>query len=324
MNMECEEFDILGIGDADLDIMIQVPHFPAHDEKVKGVIVDQCPGGIVSNFLCAASRFGAACAAVVRVGDDERGRLALDDLRRHGVDVSHSLCYPDSRTYFTVSCIDASGEKSMLVCMDGSTQPELADIPMPFLQRTRYVHMIGTYAELVLAVAKEKEKYGFCVSLDIERQERALSEQQVRQICAFTDIAFPNEQGLRYFTGKNEVEEGAAWMREQGCGVVVATLGAKGVYVCAPEESFYLPAFQVEVKDTTGAGDTFNACFLASRVKGYSLRDCALLATAAAALQIQSVGARKSMPDEVAARYFLKDRGILTEGEEHASRCPHC
>lgn len=309
------EFDILGIGDADVDIMIRVPHFPAHDEKVKGVILDQCPGGIISNFLCAASRFGAHCAGIVRVGGDERGTMALKDLRRHGVDVSHSICYPNSHTYFTVSCIDASGEKNMLVCLDGSTQPEITDIPFPFLGHTRYVHMIGTYADLVLAVAREKKKYGFCLSLDIEQQEKPIAPEKIREILSLTDICFPNEKGLEYFTGTKEIEAGAAWMREQGCGIVAVTLGGKGVYVCAQDESFFVPAFQVDVKDTTGAGDTFNACFLASYAKGYPMRECAHLATAAAAIQIQSVGARKGMPDEGAARGFLKASAARLDGK---------
>lgn len=303
-------FDIIGIGDADADILVSVPHLPTHDEKVKGKILGQYPGGIISNFLCAASRFGSKCAAVVRTGDDERGRNAIEDLQAHGVDTSHCICYPGSATYFTVSCVDASGEKSMVVCLDGSTQPEIRDIPMGFLSEARYVHMIGTYADAVLAVGRECRARGVRLSIDIEKQEWQIPPEKICEILSLTYIAFPNEGGLRYISGKNTVEEGCAWMLEQGCEIVVATLGAKGVFVQTADRTFSLPAFHVDVKDTTGAGDTFNAAFLACMAKEYDLYDCARIATAASALQIQQIGARKGMPSEDEAKNFLRKHGF--------------
>lgn len=303
-------FDIIGIGDADVDILVSVPHLPSHDEKVKGRILGQYPGGIISNFLCAASRFGAKCAAIVRTGDDERGRISIEDLQAHGIDTSHCICYPESATYFTVSCVDASGEKSMVVCLDGSTQPEIRDIPMEFLSETRYVHMIGTYVDAVLTVGRECKKRGVRLSIDIEKQEWQIPQEKIREILSLTYIAFPNERGLRYISGKDTVEDGCEWMLEQGCEIVVATLGAKGVFVRTADSAFAIPAFHVDVKDTTGAGDTFNAAFLSCLARGYSLRDCALLATAASALQIQQIGAREGMPQEREARRFLQEHGL--------------
>lgn len=307
------KFDIIGIGDADVDILVSVPHLPTYDEKVKGKILGQYPGGIISNFLCAASRFGAKCAAIVRTGDDERGKISIEDLRAHGIDTSHCICYPGSATYFTVSCVDASGEKSMVVCLDGSTQPELQDIPMDFLSEAHYVHMIGTYADAVLAVGRECRKRGVRLSIDIEKQEWQIPQEKIREILSLTYIAFPNERGLRYISGKDKVEEGCEWMLAQGCEIVVATLGARGVFVRTADSAFAVPAFKVDVKDTTGAGDTFNAVFLSCLAREYSLRDCALLATAASALQIQHIGAREGMPREREARRFLRERGLQVE-----------
>ena len=77
-------------------------------------------------------------------------------------------------------------------------------------------------------------------------------------------------------------------------------------------EHIRVPAFQVEVKDTTGAGDTFNASFLSCLSKGYSLLECAWLATASAACQIQKVGARDGMVTEEECRTWLaahKEKG---------------
>lgn len=309
--MEQKPFDIVGIGDADVDILLKIPRLPRHDEKIKGRIVGKLPGGVVSNFLCAASKFGARCAAMVRTGADEFGRMALEDLERHGVDTRRCICYPDKSTYFTVSCLDESGEKCMLVCMDDeTTQPAAEDLDYDFLGQTRFVHMIGTYEDLVLAVARRGKEKGFLLSLDIERQNREIPVKKIREIASLTHIAFPNEEGIRYFTGLDDVTSGARRLLDWGCKIVVVTLGSRGVYVCTETEAFHVPAFQVPVADTTGAGDTFNASFLASLSRGRSLRQCAYLAAASAALQIQRIGARTGMVSMSEAEAFLQAQGI--------------
>ena len=103
-------FDIIGVGDADIDIMLKVDHIPGHDEKVLGQMLGKFPGGMVANYLSAAAAFGAKCGAVVSVGEDDFGRLTLGDLEKRGVDISHSIVRPGEDTYFTVTNLDASGE----------------------------------------------------------------------------------------------------------------------------------------------------------------------------------------------------------------------
>lgn len=306
-----KRLDIIGIGDADCDIQLEVDHFPQHDEKVKARVIGKYPGGIISNFLCAASLFGAKCGAVVRVGDDSYGHQALEDLQRRGIETQNCVINPQDSTYFCVTSLDKTGEKSMLVCMSNPTQPEAKDIQLDYLSEAAYVHMIGTYPELVLPVARQSAKRGYRISLDIEAQTKTISREEIEEICSLCYIAFPNRSGLDYFTGcKSDIEKGAQAMLAMGTRIVVVTLGAQGVLVCTDKERIHLPAFQVEVRDTTGAGDTFNASFLASYLRGHSLKECALLATAASACQIQKIGAREGMIDYDTAVGFLEKQGI--------------
>ena len=297
-------YDIIGIGDASVDIMVDVPRLPRHDEKVKGRILGKYPGGIVSNFLCAATAFGAKCGAVICVGQDDYGEIALNDLKARGIDTEKCVIHEDD-TYFNVICLDETGEKSMLICLNQSTQPYFSEIDLDYLQKAHFVHMIGTYSELVRAVGKYAKQKGFYMSLDFERQAFEIPIEQRQELCALAEIAFPNEEGLRYMTECEDIVEGAMRMLDWGSRIVVVTRGAKGVDVFTQGTQFHVPAFQVEVKDTTGAGDTFNACFLACYVKKYSLEHCAKLATAAAACQIQKIGSRSGMVSEEEAEIFL-------------------
>jgi sugar/nucleoside kinase (ribokinase family) len=77
-----------------------------------------------------------------------------------------------------------------------------------------------------------------------------------------------------------------------------------------------LPAHKVEVLDTTGAGDTFNAAFLFSLIKGYDLEHSVRFANGAAALVIQSMGTRTHLPSVFATEDFIKNNQVTLVGEK--------
>ena len=312
-----KRFDIIGVGDADMDIQLEVDHFPQHDEKVKARIIGRYPGGIIANFLSAAALFGSKCGAVVRVGKDYYGDCALSDLKNRGVDISHAVVYPEDETYFCVTCLDATGEKSMLVCLNNPTQPDPEKVDREYLANAEFVHMIGTYPEVYLPIARDARKYGYRMSIDIEKQNKTMSQEEFRESCSLATIVFPNKGGIDYFTDcGDDYRSGAETMLSWGTQIVVVTLGSEGVYVKSRDEEFSVPAFRVPVVDTTGAGDTFNACFLSSYIKGYSLRDCAYLATAASARQIQQIGSRTGMITREEAIGFLNEKGIALNKQQ--------
>lgn len=89
--------DIIGVGDTNVDVMIRVPRIASHDEKVRGQLLGNFPGGIIGNFCCAAAAFGAKAGAVCKVGMDDYGELAKSDLQRRGVDISHMVVDPPVR-----------------------------------------------------------------------------------------------------------------------------------------------------------------------------------------------------------------------------------
>ncbi|MDO4322815.1 MAG: carbohydrate kinase family protein [Lachnospiraceae bacterium] len=301
--------DIIGIGDASMDILVSVDRLPAHDDKVKGKILGKYPGGIISNFLCAAAKFGASCGGIICVGNDDYGKTALAELQSYGIDTSRCVIHNDD-TYFTITCLDDSGEKSMLICMNQTTQPIISEIDFSYLDQAEFVHMIGTYSDLVRKVGRYVREKDIRLSVDIERQAFTIPLEERMEICSLAFVAFPNEEGISYFTGCDQIAEAAAKMLEWGTKIVVVTRGSNGVDVFTKDTYFHVPAIPVLAKDTTGAGDTFNACFLSCLVKGYALEQCAWLATASAACQIQKIGARTGMVSEEEALHFLNAEGV--------------
>ncbi len=298
-------YDIIGVGDADIDIMIEVDHIPGHDEKVLGKVLGKYPGGMVANFLAAAATFGARCAGILCVGDDDFGKITLEDLRKRGVNTDKSVIREGQDTYFTATNLDASGEKSMTIALTDATYPTADEVDFDFLEKAEFVQMVGTYPDLVIPVGRQAKTRGVKLSLDFEPESQDMTQQQKDETLALSYIVFPNEDGLKCYVGYDDVEKGAREMLSKGPEIVVVTKGAKGCEVFTNDDRFEIPAFKVDVKDTTGAGDTFNASFLACLAKGYPLRECAWLATASAACQVTAIGSRTNLITEAQAREFL-------------------
>jgi sugar/nucleoside kinase (ribokinase family) len=295
--------------------MIQVDRIPGRDEKAVGKIIGRYPGGMVSNFLSAAAAFGAKCGAVVCTGDDEFGRLSLDDLVKRGIDISKSVIRAGQDTFFTFTNLDTSGEKSMTICLTETISPSADEVDMDYVAQAQYVHMIGTYPKLAIPVGREAKRRGVKVSLDIETSSLNMSREEKDETLALSDIVFPNESGLVNYVGYSDIKRGAIEILSKGPQVVVVTKGAKGCEVFTDDEHFAVPAIQVAVKDSTGAGDIFNGAFLACLCKGYPLHRCAKLATAAAAIQIQHFGARGGLATEASASAVAEAEAAAFSGD---------
>lgn len=303
-------FDIVGLGDSDVDLMIAVDHLAGHDEKVRGRLLGKYPGGIVANFCCAAARFGARTGIITTVGDDEFGRLSVEDLERFGVDTGGLVVKRGEETYFCVVLLDETGEKALTIVQTSTLVPRKEDVDLRYATQTEYLHLPSLDLELAGYVAGKAREAGVKVSLDIEPTAARAGMVVWEEILRHSYVLFPNEAGLAALMGHDDLDCGARALLEMGPRLVVVTCGAKGVRIFAADQEFTVPAFKVAVQDTTGAGDCFNAVFLAGLVKGWGLPRAARYASAAAALSIQQVGARTGLPTLAEVEEFL--RGSVT------------
>jgi sugar/nucleoside kinase (ribokinase family) len=118
------------------------------------------------------------------------------------------------------------------------------------------------------------------------------------------DYLLPNEEQVLGFTGADDLIAGCRALIERGVGCVAATCGAQGVVVVDAETVEALPAFEVDVVDTTGCGDAFSAGFLRGLALGRSRREAAALGCAAAGLVAQGLGTDHGDFDLAAADAF--------------------
>jgi sugar/nucleoside kinase (ribokinase family) len=303
--------DIIGIGDADVDLFVKVDHIPAHDEKVIGMLLGKYPGGIIGNFCAAAARFGAATGVVAKLGQDEFGRLCYADFVRRGINVDGMVCDEHADTYFCIALLDHTGEKAMTVIRTSGFLPQKEEINLEYVRHARYVHMTSLDVDLANYVFGNLSGSGCVLSMDIESTASKVEPGTWDSVLEKLDLAFPNQAGLQALTGHKNLAAGAQSLLDRGVKTVVVTCGAGGVKIFREHYYYEHPIYNVDVKDTTGAGDCFNAVFIACLSKGWPLEKAARYASAAAAISIQSVGAREGLPTCAEVESFLNDRGEL-------------
>jgi len=303
------EWDVLGIGDTDMDVFVKVADLPGRDEKVLGQYLGEYPGGMIANFCCAASRLGANAAMASVVGDDPRGAAAVSGLRTCGVDTTQVRVRAGGTTFFCVILLDGSGEKALTAVKTDCHMPAKTDLDLTALGRTRMVHLMGDDLDFATWAAREAKVRGTLVSLDMEAATTQRGLAALEDLLSHVDVAFINEVGLREALGEDPWE-GAKSILAAGPSVVAVTMGSKGSLVASLEEAVRVPAFRVAVVDTTGAGDCFNGAFAVGYLRGWDLRACGRFASAAASLSVERVGARGALPDEAMVRAFLSTRPV--------------
>ena len=300
---------VLGLGDAGVDIIIHIPRLPHHDEKILATRFERHSGGVIANFLCALSRLGTTSAFVGCLGNDEFGAIVRKGLDEFQVDVSSLIVKDGEETYFSLSMLDATGEKALVIAPTATMFPTPEDLTDDTFRGADLIHTTGLRADTTLKGIALAQRHGLKVSLDLEPSSLRLGGDYVRKVLASSDLLFVNGHAIReMFPGESDLTRAGLELLRQGPQMVIITSGSDGSLVVTRTETIKTPAFQVDVKDTTGAGDCFNAAFVHGHLEGWALERTALFATAAAALSITVVGAQSGLPAVRDVEAFLHKR----------------
>ena len=300
--------EVIGVGDADVDIFMDVDHIPGRDEKVLAKRVEYYAGGMVANFICALSRLGTRCGFHGPVGDDEFGRVALENFRANGVDTAGTFVKKGGRTYYCVVMLDESGEKALIIVPTDCNHPTADELDEEQIARARHMHMTGSVSTMMHAVELAK-KHDLSVSLDLESLT-GLTEADLRELLAKVDIAFINQRGAAALVGEGQPEDAARRLVQYGARIGCVTLGEAGSVAASNEELVRAAAFKVEVADSTGAGDCYAAGFVHGFVKGWPLEAMTMLGSAVGALAVTKWGGHSGAPTFAQAVAFLASRGV--------------
>ena len=287
--------DLLVLGDCNPDLLITGEdlafEFGQREKLVAGMLLTI--GGSAAITACGAARLGLRTAFVGALGDDEFGRFMLGAMSAADVDMSGCPVDPHLPTGVTVAAV-RDGDRAMLT-LPGTIASLTADqVPRPLLAGARHLH-IGSYylldrlrtglPELVGAARAA----GATVSVDPQEDTSGMWDGGLPALLPELDVLFVNEEEDRRLDSR-------------ACPLVVVKRGADGATARTADGERSVPGFAVDAVDTTGAGDSFSAGFLAGRLSGLGVEDSLRLACACGALSTRRLGGTTAQPTMDEAR----------------------
>ena len=298
-----------------MDLVVRIPNIPRPGETLLGGTFATFPGGKGANQAVAAARLGARVSMIGRVGPDAFGEQMINVLASEGIDTSHISVDSEKATGVALIEVDARGQNSIAVASGanfGLTEQDVRTAWNQIAKADWLVMALETPIETVCIAAKLAKEQGVGVILN-PAPAQVLSKDLLRLV----DVFVPNETETTAMTGMTLQSEedtcrAAMELLAKGAGNVILTLGDKGAYVLEgsqrPASPYHIAAHQVEVVDTTAAGDCFVGALAVGLGEKKPLHDAAAFACAAAALSVTRQGAQPSMPRRVEVDQFVVER----------------
>ena len=297
---------IVVVGSLNMDLVVEVPTIPLPGETVLGKNFATFPGGKGANQAVAAARLGALVSLIGRVGQDAFGDQLLASAQADGINVSHVGRDESAATGVAMIVVDDKGQNSIAVASGANfclTADHVREAWGALEEIDILVMPLETPLETIATAVDLAHQSGVTVVLN-----PAPAQLLPEQILAKIDVLVPNEPETAQLTNMSigtadEREESANQLLALGVGNVVLTLGSHGALVLDGKTKRFtdVPANQVEVVDTTAAGDAFVAALAVGLGEGKSLTEAAKFANAVGALAVTKLGAQPSLPlrDEV-------------------------
>jgi sugar/nucleoside kinase (ribokinase family) len=250
------------------------------------------------------AKLGAQPLSMGVIGDDYEGRLMVDLMAGFGCDMSRLVRDPGAPTHVSLLFIGADGERDpIMIRPTGARALTLADVDLDAIAGADVLHIggadqLGAFVDGPLVeVIRHARRNDVVVTFDVlamvdgELLDRLLPA--LREVQFF----FPNEGQLAEMTGTEDPAEGCARMRELGVETVIGTLGGEGSLILGPDGEAKVPAFDIDLVDTTGCGDAYVAGFIVATANGWDAEAAGWLGAAASGLVATGLGSDSGIVD---------------------------
>ena len=296
----------VGIGACVMDTLINVPHYPREDSKLRAESSKQAGGGPVATGLVAAAKLGAETEFLGVLSDDAGGSFLIKDFMKYGVKTDNVDIRSGYRSFSSVIWLSAESSSRTCVFDKGNLPPlKLNDGQKAAVKNADLLMIDGNEMQGALEAVKVARESGTKVLYDAGG-----IYDNVENLLPYADILIPSREFALEITGEKNAADAAERLYEKyDPDVVVVTEGKNGGTLYDGKQAVAYPSFFVKVADSNGAGDVFHGAFAAGYLKGYDFLKCCYFASAVSAIKCTGVGARESVPDFETVKNFLKENG---------------
>jgi len=294
------DFDLLVVGDLNADLILCGDVEPAFGQVEK--LIDDATltlGSSSAIFACGAARLGLRVTLVGKVGDDEFGRFIVSEMNARGVSTEGVVTDPQVKTGLTV-IFSRGNDRAMLTYSGSIGALRFAEIDRTLIARARHLH-VGCYFLLdalrpdIPALFDMAHASGLTVSLDTNYDPTEKWDGGLADVLRRTDVFLPNETELHAIAGIADTEAALKWLASGGA-MVAVKCGARGAMARCRNKRASAQALAVDVVDTTGAGDTFDAGFIYGYLAGWELARALRLGCVCGSLSVRAAGGTTAQP----------------------------
>ncbi|MGW1621727.1 carbohydrate kinase family protein [Streptomyces sp. NPDC002172] len=263
--------------------------------------------GTAGGTALSLAKLGATVRSAGAVGADATGDMLVQLLGRAGIDTAFLVRRADTATSASVLPIRPNGDRPSLHLLGANITYGVDDVPWDALAEADHLHLGGPEligveaAARILHFAKE---HGVTTSVDLLAPGVLGGFEQIAAALPYVDHLLPNDDQVLGFSGEDDLLAGAKKLVGAGAGLVAVTRGGDGALLVTAEGAEPVPAFEIDVVDTTGCGDAFSAGFVYGIGLGRTPHDSAVLGNAVAALVAQGLGSDHGDFDLAAADAF--------------------
>jgi len=301
------------VGTSHMDFIAYVDDFPEPGETVLGKGFATLHGGKGANQAVAASRLGAICYLISKVGDDFVGESIIENAVKNGVVVDYLK--KDARSHSGVALIyvSASGE-NMIAVAPGVDSLVSEDDVVSARDAIASSDVVVAQLEIPVKTAEFSMRFAKGVGRKTLLNPAPASELS-EGVLRYVDFITPNRAELAKLSGMKveddaSISEAAGLLLERGVGCVLVTLGKRGSMVVTRSIQELVPAYEVKAVDTVGAGDAFNGALAVALSAGCDVLEAARFANLVAALKVTRRGAQSGLPTFREVADFVSSRGL--------------
>ncbi len=311
------KYDVLVLGEINADLVMgpdAAPIFGQTEKLVDDATLTMGSSGVI--FACGAARLGLRVGYCGVVGDDMFGRFMLQAMTERGVDTAGVIVDRDVKTGLSV-ILNIENDRAILTHMGAISALSAEQIDTDLLSATRHVHLTSYFLQTALQPGLPKllrlaMSQHATVSLDTNWDPAEDWDNGLENVLPLLDILLPNAQEACAIARQPNLDTAI-----ESLAITVPTvavkLGAKGA-ICAQEGLITRdPGFPVEVVDTTGAGDSFDAGFIYGFICGLPVAESLALGCACGSLSTRSAGGTQAQPTLFEAEKLIGKRRPLLD-----------
>ena len=292
-------FDILVAGEINPDLILTGDVSPAFNQTEKLVTSAALTIGSSSAiFACGAARLGLNVAFVGVCGDDLFGHFMLDEMQKREVDVSNVIIRREGQTGLSV-ILNRGADRAILTHAGLMPALRASDISDALLQNARHLHVASYFLQTNLqpdlaGLFRRAQSFGLTTSLD-PNYDPSGAWMGFDELLSVTNVFLPNQTEALSLSGESDLDRAADSLSSR-VETLAIKLGPQGTLGVRGAEKVRVASILVEVIDTVGAGDSFDAGFLYGYLSGWSLEKSLRMGCVCGALSTQAAGGTDGQP----------------------------